>query len=125
MSTTNPYAPPKAEVQDIVSPTASATAAERGARLGAAILDTFAFGLMVYLPLIFSRLLIGMGTIDPAGGPLDRQLLPLLVLPVVGVAVWLWLTIKFMRANGQSIGKKAVGIKVVRSDGSRASLARL
>ena len=30
-----------------------------------------------------------------------------------------------MKANGQSIGKKLLGIKVVRTDGSPASLGRL
>jgi uncharacterized RDD family membrane protein YckC len=35
------------------------------------------------------------------------------------------LTILFVSRNGQSIGKKLLGIKVVRSDGSKASLGRI
>jgi uncharacterized RDD family membrane protein YckC len=39
--------------------------------------------------------------------------------------VWSAITIVLMMRNGQSIGKKATGIKVVRSDGSPVSLSRL
>jgi uncharacterized RDD family membrane protein YckC len=48
-----------------------------------------------------------------------------MILAVAGFVVWLAITTKFMMANGQSIGKKACGIKVVRRDGSRASVSRL
>jgi uncharacterized RDD family membrane protein YckC len=44
---------------------------------------------------------------------------------ILGLTVWAWLTIKYVRANGQSIGKKLVRIKVIRSDGSPVSLGRL
>jgi uncharacterized RDD family membrane protein YckC len=48
-----------------------------------------------------------------------------LAVASAGLIAWLWLNIKFMKANGQSIAKKACGIKVVRVDGSAASLSRL
>jgi len=38
---------------------------------------------------------------------------------------WLVLNILFVVRNGQTIGKKIVGIKVVRRDGSKASLSRI
>jgi uncharacterized RDD family membrane protein YckC len=47
------------------------------------------------------------------------------LVAIVGFAVWCWLTITYMNRNGQSIAKKMLGIKVVRRDGARASLARL
>ena len=47
------------------------------------------------------------------------------LLMIIGFAVWCWLTIARMRANGQSIAKKILGIKVVRTDGSPVSLGRL
>ena len=49
---TNPYAPPQAGVDDIPEPQAFAVPADRGTRLGAAILDSVVFVLAVYLPLI-------------------------------------------------------------------------
>jgi uncharacterized RDD family membrane protein YckC len=39
--------------------------------------------------------------------------------------VWAWLTIRYVLANGQSIGKRITGIKITRTDGSRASLGRI
>jgi uncharacterized RDD family membrane protein YckC len=46
-------------------------------------------------------------------------------LPLLGLAAWLFLTVMFVSRNGQSIGKKLTGIKVVRADGSKASLGRI
>ena len=48
-----------------------------------------------------------------------------MVIALVGLAVWGWFTIRYVVQNGQSIAKKIVGIKVARSDGSRASLGRI
>jgi uncharacterized RDD family membrane protein YckC len=51
---------------------------------------------------------------------------------VIGVALvfitllaWTGTTILFIHRNGQSIAKRIIGIKVVRSDGSRATLRRI
>jgi uncharacterized RDD family membrane protein YckC len=43
----------------------------------------------------------------------------------VGFIVWIWFTILYVARNGQTIAKKWLGIKVVRSDGSKASLGRI
>ena len=42
-----------------------------------------------------------------------------------GFAAWCWFTIKYVMANGQSIAKRLLGIKVVRSDGTAVSFGRL
>ena len=122
---TNPYAPPQAAVLDISDPAAGVLLADRGTRLGASILDGLIIAAMVYLPLIVATLLAGA----PRGLDTDNPDLSGLaigsIMALVGFVVWLGITIKFMIANGQSIGKKACGIKVVRSDGSRASASRL
>ena len=113
---TNPYAPPTAIVQDVIDPAEPSVLAERGARLAAAILDSIIFAGMVYLPLMFA--VIGgdeAGVISMIGA----------VLTLIGFGVWAWLTIGYMKLNGQSIAKKMLTIKVVRSDGSPASLGRL
>jgi uncharacterized RDD family membrane protein YckC len=46
-------------------------------------------------------------------------------LLLIGFIAWIWLTILYVARNGQTIAKKIVGIKVVRSDGSKASLGRI
>ena len=123
MSTTNPYAPPQATVQDVADP--AATAAGRGTRLVAVILDGIIFSAMVYIPMVIG---VGMN-----GHPVlsNGHFNPMVLvgagtwLPTIGFIVWCWLTILFVARNGQSIGKKLLGIKVVRSDGSRASLGRI
>ena len=47
------------------------------------------------------------------------------MLTTIGFAVWAWLNIRYVLQNGQSIGKKMLNIKVVMSDGSKASLGRI
>lgn len=122
---TNPYAPPRASVRDIADPSALIAPADRGTRLGAAILDGIILMAMVYMPLMFVALVggaaaartgeTGANTILGVGG----------VVTLVGFTLWCWLTIKYMKSNGQSIAKKIVGIKVTRTDGSPASLGRV
>ena len=110
MNTTNPYAPPQAAVQDVVD-SDSQQLAGRGTRLLTMILDSIILVAMVYLPLM-------IGTAVSRAIPFD-------LLVVAGLVGWIWLTVVFVSRNGQSIGKKITGIKVVRSDGSRASLGRI
>ena len=121
---TNPYAPPRAVVRDFTDPSALAAPADRGTRLGAAILDGFIFMVMVYLPflVVAGTLRITPAATDEVG---STAMLIAGVLTLVGFSVWCWLTIKYIKLNGQSIAKKLLGIKVVRTDGSPASLGRL
>ena len=125
MTTTNLYAPPRAAVDDVVVTGASGIPADLGTRLGAAILDGFIFIAMVYLPLIFAT--IAARPIEGAAGSdgAEAMLIGAAIFTVVGLIAWSWLTIKYVLQNGQSIGKKLLTIKVVRSDGSRASLGRI
>ena len=122
---TNPYAPPRAIVRDIADPSALAIPAERGTRLGASILDGIVFGAMVYVPMLFGAIVSG-ATAGAIGESSSNPMAVVgLVVAAIGFIVWCWLTITYMVRNGQSIGKKLVGIKVVRTDGSPASLGRL
>jgi uncharacterized RDD family membrane protein YckC len=122
---TNPYAPPRAVVRDIADPSALAAPADRGTRLGASILDGIVFAAMVYVPMLFGAVVSGAtsaATVQSGPNPMAAVGV---VVAVIGFIVWCWLTIMYMRRNGQSIGKKLLGIKVVRTDGSPASLGRL
>jgi uncharacterized RDD family membrane protein YckC len=123
---TNPYAPPLAVVRDIADPSELAVPADRGTRLGAMLLDSVIFVMMVYVPAVFVAMIRG-ATVAAAGGDVGSNALVAIGggVAVLGFAVWCWLTIKYVRRNGQSIAKKLLGIKVVRTDGSPISLGRI
>lgn len=120
---TNPYAPPQAVVEDVDDPAAGIQLADRGTRLGAALLDGLIFGLMVYLPFVLS-FTFGMsaskaGQVSSTGSWIG------LLLGGVGFIVWMFFTVKYLGENGQSIGKKACKIKMLRTDGSEVSISRV
>jgi uncharacterized RDD family membrane protein YckC len=110
----NPYAAPVAELDDrfIDAKKLERSKATRGQRLGAAILDGI-FGMMCYAPYTYS--VQDGGTVTP------------IAMTMVGVlTLALGITnLVLLYSNGQSLGKKIVGTKVVMADGSRAPLWRI
>lgn len=125
MNATNPYAPPKGAVRDI-DVNEGLEHAERITRLAAAFLDGIVFMAMVYLPALIA--MAGGGAFAQPGEAVEmNQTLIVLgsVLAIAGLVAWIWLTILYVSRNGQSIAKKMLGIKVVRKDGSPASLGRI
>lgn len=125
MNSTNPYAPPQGAVRDVNEAGTPHELAERVSRLVASILDGIIFGAMCYLPFAVVFIAAG-GMTDPEVVEANAPLLGLgMLLSLVGVVAWLWLTIRNVAANGQTIAKKMLGIKVVRVDGSKASLSRI
>jgi uncharacterized RDD family membrane protein YckC len=121
---TNPYAPPLAVVRDIADPSALAALADRGTRLGATILDSFIFMAMVYAPVFLVAVAGGLAA-APRGSASSTAMVAAGFVSFVGFTSWCWRTITYMKRNGQSIAKKVLGIKVVRTDRSPASLGRL
>ena len=124
---TNPYAPPRAAVKDVSDPQATVVHADRGTRLGATILDGVIFGFMVYLPLIFVSFMAGALRAGGPAGPasFDTFIAVGGLFTFIGFAVWCWLTIRYILENGQTIAKRMLRIKVVRSDGTSISLGRI
>lgn len=121
----NPYAPPQAALRDIIETDSAAVPAGLFERLIASIIDSLTV-VPVFLPLLveadWERIEAGAGSladIAPAFSATGWT------LTGIAAAVLIVITIRFVHANGQTVGKKAVGIKVVRSDGSRASLGRI
>src|SRR4051812_41804596 len=112
---TNPYAPPQAIVADVIDPTAGIQLAGRGTRLGAALLDGLILFLMVYLPFMLSLIGAKTGSRSWVG----------LIVGGIGFIAWMFFTVKFLGENGQSIGKKACKIKILRKDGSEVSISRV
>jgi uncharacterized RDD family membrane protein YckC len=115
----NPYAPPQAEVRDTAAHDETELAG-RGTRFGAAILDSFIGGIAV-APILIGADFQAMRTGDymNAFSGAGMGIAGIAVLILIGVTIYL------VRKNGQTIGKKLLGIKVVRSDFSPASLARI
>ena len=120
MNTENPYAPPRAKVSDVVEDTEELELAGRAVRLGAALLDGIVGALFIGIP--FG---IGMAfSVSPSDGTSKFPGVAIL-LCLIGAGVWAWLNILYVSRNGQSVAKKWLGIKVVRTDGSKASLGRI
>jgi uncharacterized RDD family membrane protein YckC len=123
VNTNNPYAPPKGAVRDVDSPESSEPA-DRFVRLAAAILDGLIAGAMIYLPAAIVILATG-GVGDASNPPEDTVVAIAGGLALIGAVAWIWLTILYVARNGQTIAKKMLSIKVVRTDGSKASLGRI
>lgn len=109
----NPYAAPTARIEQHVEQSGDFALASRGARLGAAIIDNVLF-LLCFGAFIFAALGRGPRT---AGG--------LAMLGVIVGVVLVVTNLVMLHRSGQSIGKRLVGIRIVRSDGSRCSLGRI
>jgi len=124
MTTPNPYAPPASDVQDIYDPTAPQELADIGTRFAAMLLDSIIAGAMFYGPIVIA-LIINAGISSTTGEDVSPIMMLGIALGLVGLGIWAWFTIKYVSANGQSIAKRMLNIKVVRSDGSKASLGRI
>jgi uncharacterized RDD family membrane protein YckC len=128
----NPYAPPTATVADVSDHAGTEPRlAERGTRLGAYMIDALVM-LLLFAPAILAG--IGLGDL---GGTADATPPAILVWgethPVVSQIVWgiAGLLVFFavngywLHTRGQSIGKRLLKIRIVRSNGERATLSRI
>jgi uncharacterized RDD family membrane protein YckC len=133
----NPYAPPSAPGQDLTDTTGPGDLAERSSRLGAYLLDIVML-CIVYGPAIVGALprlrTIMMAAAQPGGAAnVSRMEIyrayyvgnPYILITAVLFLVWAVVTILLVVRNGQSIGKRIVGIKVVRTNGQKASFWRI
>lgn len=116
----NPYAPPQAEVRDAVAAEGTLELAGRGTRLGASMLDTLIWAVVV-VPLFIGIDIEAarVGHYQNAFSPIGIGVTVLLALVMIAITTYL------VHQNGQTPGKKVLGIKVVRSDFSRATLGRI
>jgi uncharacterized RDD family membrane protein YckC len=111
METGNPYAAPQAG--DVYGATASAQPlATAGARFLARFLD----GLIEGAPYLIGLVLFGVMSSEQS-----PALVPLLLGILGSVIIWVYQTVLLVK-TGQTLGKKWSGVKVVRLDGSVASL---
>jgi uncharacterized RDD family membrane protein YckC len=125
-STQNPFAPPRAHVEDQYTGPEQVVTATRGSRFLAFLVDCSPGLVIGVVGAIFAALMLpGMlsGTFDPKAGGMAMFGVFCLVMfaAMIGWLVW---NIVLLYKYGQTIGKKAMGIRVVRMDGSRVSFAR-
>ena len=115
----NPYAAPLARVDDEVP--AELTLADRGTRLGAALLD----GLASLIFLLPGLALIPFMERGPGQEPNPVLVGTMVVLMAGGLIALLVINLMWLHKYGQTIGKRLLKIKVVRADGSRCALSRI
>ena len=108
---TNPYQAPAALLDDMELDRAPAG---RATRLGAAIVDSLIF--------------LAAWMVGAVAGRVEPQ--ALFGLSQTGMMIYLLLSLGIfalnlylLRQHGQSVGKRLLGIKIVRTDGARAGLA--
>ena len=114
---TNRFAPPTAHVEDV-----SADAYElggRGARFGAALIDGLIQGGLFYA--LAATMFKSLMPTAPDGIGFGSTVLQLVVSLVLFVLVQGYL----LATQGQTIGKKLLGLRIVRSSGERVDIARL
>ena len=113
----NPYAAPEARLDD--QATEYLELADRGTRLGAKMIDGVA-SLVVMLPVF---VMIGL---SGASGRQSEEfgVVAMILVGVLGLALLAW-QLYWLHLYSQTIGKRALGIKIVRTDGSRADLGRI
>jgi len=113
----NPYEAPRSNL--LGEAATGQGLASRGARLGASLVDTVLLMILVY-PL---ALMFGMWDtlLEAPENTLGTQLLSMLL----GFAAFILLNGYLLHKNGQTIGKKLLGIRIVGVDGSSLPLGRL
>jgi uncharacterized RDD family membrane protein YckC len=122
----NPYAAPGAVVEDSYAFDANdleARKASRWQRLGAAFLDGIVISLCM-MPVFFQSFAAYNARVHgqtPPAFALSGYMVFCFVLALVVIVV----NCILLSRNAQTIGKKLLGIKIVRTDGSQATLGRI
>lgn len=112
------FAPPRAAVDDVPEAVDGLVLATRGSRFGAALIDV-----------LIAFALIGLAALFTPWRPLanaGQSLWSLqLANPALGFVLFVAVHGYLLHTRGQTLGKRIVGIRIVRPDGSAASFARL
>jgi uncharacterized RDD family membrane protein YckC len=125
----NNFAPPRSVVADVPAEDSNSEKATRSSRLAATIIDGLLFG-VPFIPSYW----MAYTTMGVAARARPTPLGLWVAAAATGAMFWMAglialvliaITTLFVYRNGQTIGKKLLGIKVARTDGSRASLARI
>ncbi|MBL8513287.1 MAG: RDD family protein [Betaproteobacteria bacterium] len=113
----NVYAAPAARVDDVI-PAGEMELAGRGTRLVAAIID----GIIMMVTAIATAMVLGINLFSATAQPSFMAQAGLGLANIVWYLVINW---NFLSKNGQSVGKKVMGVKIVRTDGTKADVQRI
>jgi uncharacterized RDD family membrane protein YckC len=117
----NPYAAPSARLED--QQVGSLILADRGQRLGAAIIDMIAF----YGVLFVAVMLVGIFASSFVNEKTaDSMVIPIIIVVIVGLAILAiaLVNLRLVILYGQTIGKRLLDIRMVRTDGSPLAAVR-
>ncbi len=129
IGTQNPFAPPRALVEDQYDSQAQMLPATRGARFAAILIDGLAPGVVVVgllaavaLPAYHNYVQRAKGL--PTGGSSYAGAGALMVILGLAMVAFFIYSAVLVYRYGQTFGKRLMGIRVVRTDGSRVTFAR-
>lgn len=133
ISDDNPYAAPDTVVIDILGKNDEIKLASRGSRLKAYIIDTLIYMTPIIIVLVTATFLedseMASGFVEGMENGDFNSVSTFMPLYATFIAlsfiVIFILNLIYLHRNGQTIGKKALNIKIVRTDYSRASLPRI
>jgi len=115
----NPYSAPLSNVADVVPE--GAVLATRLERFLAAIID----GIIQACVLMVPAFIIFGGWMGYVGAAAASPYMFKIVGTLIGFVAFLVINGYFLARDAQTIGKKAMSIKIVRTDGSKADFARI
>jgi uncharacterized RDD family membrane protein YckC len=116
----NPYSAPKTDLSQQRAPD-EAELAGRGRRLGGAIIDGIIQTIVMMVPLML--FLGGWGGYMTMAA--ERPYFLGVIGAVVAFVAYILINGYFLAKDGQTIGKKILGMKIVRTDGSQADFTRI
>jgi uncharacterized RDD family membrane protein YckC len=120
----NPFAPPRAPVDDLVDTVDAVDQmiqADRFSRLLATLIDILPFLGLFFIASFYVRPGTPHAATLAMGNGLAALIVALLLLTVI-LGVY---SLMLLHRQGQTFGKAVMGIRVVRTDGSRVTLARV
>lgn len=120
MADFNPYQAPSAHVEDM-NDVEDMELAGRGTRLGAVMVDSLIF----MVPLLFA--IIPIMIFSKQGGPnaMGAGAIIAIAVGVLGFLAIFAVDLVMLHRTGQTIGKRLLNVKIVRTDGDRAGLTRI
>jgi len=114
----NPYTPPQVDPLQPFAGTSALPLASPWIRLAAAIIDAIII-MAITVPAMFLT-----GFFSRMGGGMFSHLGERVIWAVMGIAIYVGVNWVFLQ-NGQTIGKKVTGIRIVRKDGSPIDAIRI